>query len=120
MDSIEKELQNNIRMAEQGRKIWLNLNEKYKFSRNDYVVLIPSLDEICNYYAIYYLDEFSKLRKAERIFILTYDENVIKEIETKMKSKNKDGIKDEDECEREVIYKVVDFSRESAVCLMKL
>lgn len=99
----EEILEENIRKANEGRKLWLDVCKKYELSDDDYVILIPSLNKEYNYYGLLYLNEFRKKVKAEKIIILTYDERVKRSAKIFL---NK-------------IYDICNFSRESAELLMK-
>lgn len=73
---LKQKLNESIEKAYNGRKLWLDIFEKYKLSDRDYVILMPSLNSEYNYYALLHLDEFVRKVKAEKIIILTYDDRV--------------------------------------------
>ncbi|AGF58317.1 hypothetical protein B0P06_003368 [Clostridium saccharoperbutylacetonicum] len=100
---IRQILEQNINKAQEGRNLWIEICNKYKLGDEDYVILMPSLNAEYNYYALLHLSEFIDRVRAEKIIILTYDENV-KKIGKMFSNK---------------ICDIYDFSREEAEYLMK-
>lgn len=102
-DELENILEQSINEAWEGRKLWLDLAERYKLGDGDYVVLMPSDDRDCNYYSLLYLDEFLNRIRGKRAYILTWDDCV---------KRNAAHFSDR-------IGEVIDFPRRSAELLMR-
>ena len=75
---LEKELEEKINLAKQGRDQWLQLMKQYAIDKNTYVVLFPQERTQCNKYVLKYLPAFAEKMHASQIFLLSYDEEVLK------------------------------------------
>lgn len=99
---IDKILGENIKLASLGRSLWISFIENYKLGDRDFVLLMPSANRDYNYYSLLYINQFIQEKKADKVYILTFDEKVKKSYHL---------FSDKTE--------VVHFSREDARKLMK-
>lgn len=90
-------------LAWQGRRDWLQFVERVRFGERDYAILFPSQNRVWNDLALLYADDFAASVKAERLFLLTHDEEI------------------ENNCRQlsHSVTEVIPYSREQAVRLMK-
>lgn len=102
-DDLKEILEKDIEKAYKGRQLWIELRDKHQWGDGDYVILMPSDDKECNYYSLLYLNSFINQNKGQRAYLLTCDEGV---------KRNAARFSDK-------ICDIIDFSRESAECLMK-
>lgn len=76
--TIQKEVEKKAAEARKGREKWLYLKETYRIDKNTYIILFPEEKTQCNQYILKYLPEFSKKVNANRIILLSYDEEILK------------------------------------------
>lgn len=69
----------DILQAYKGRLFWKNIVRKYNINENKYVIILPKIRTKENYYALLFLEQFLKEKKAESAIIITID-NSIKEM----------------------------------------
>lgn len=100
--NIDKILDENIKRASIGRSLWISFIEKYQPEDKDFILLMPSANREYNYYSLLYIKQFIQYKKANKIYVLTFDECV-----------KKSCYLFSDQLE------IVDFSREDARNLMK-
>lgn len=93
----------DLSLAWQGRKDWLQFVKGVRFGERDYAILFPSQNRVWNDLALLYADDFAASVKAERLFLLTHDE----EVEKKRHQLSR------------AVTEVIPYSREQAVRLMK-
>ena len=70
-------LKAHFELAEQGKKIWESLEEKYKA---DLYILFPHINEEYNYYALLHLEQFIQTKKAEKVVLLIVDDVIAKAV----------------------------------------
>jgi hypothetical protein len=100
LDSIFIE---NIENAKKGMEYWHKLKNELTLGDNECVLLFPSINREINYTCLLYLNQLLKHRHYENAVILCIDKSIIKN--AKRFSSN--------------IRKVVEISRDDAICLMK-
>lgn len=73
----EELIKAKIISAEQGREIWLTIKKKCELTENTFVILFPHSGTMCNTYIIQYLQDFMNRTGAEKVVLLSYDENIL-------------------------------------------
>lgn len=101
--TVEKKLKKSLFQCKCGYFVWHQLIRKHPEIQNTAVVLMPSCDDLCNYYAMLYINQFLEVTNRENAVILTYDKQVIE---------NADKFSAN-------IIAVIPFSRKKAELLMK-
>lgn len=75
--TIEEKLEQKIVQAKKGREEWIRLKERCDIDSHTYIILFPEEKTQCNRYVLKYLPDFAKTKKAEKIILLSYDDEVL-------------------------------------------
>ena len=82
----KKMVKKNITKCYKGAFVWHKLMKENPEIANTAVILLPEVDDICNYYALLYLDDFLNKTNRDNAVFLTVD-NRIQQVHSEFSSR---------------------------------